>query len=393
MLRRKKTRRARVKELRLTPAGWLFAAICLLVGAAGVKSQAPLMLMLLGGLFAALVISGALAWRMVSRIQLRRELPGRIRQHQVVHLAYYLRNTRRLGSCLGVTVQEVAPEGLECAAGFCVHIPPQGLFRAGGRFSANRRGRIRLGGVRLGTILPFGLVRAMRAVSSAAELVVWPARGRMRGHPLRHGASEASRAAPSQAKGGQDEFFGLREYHPDDNPRWIAWRRSATRNTLVVREMSRPLPDVLWIIFDTFCDDLSGLGEAAREKMIRFAATLIDHAFARGYQVGLALATNGDVSVYKPAAGRGQRRQLLDALADVGANTRSPISTVLEQLHRGQFNRALVYVLTADEAGLKDAPLGSIASASRRLIVVDDGSLAAVFDDSGAAEGGDDACR
>ena len=127
--------------------------------------------------------------------------------------------------------------------------------------------------------------------------------------------------------------------------------------------------------------------------MIRFAATLIDHAFARGYQVGLALAADGDVSVYKPAAGRGQRRQLLDALADVSANSRNPISTVLEQLHRGQFNRALVYVLTAAEAGLKNAPLGAIASASRRLIVVDDGSLAAVFDDAGAAGGGDDACR
>jgi uncharacterized protein (DUF58 family) len=192
---------------------------------------------------------------------------------------------------------------------------------------------------------------------------------------------ETSSAAPSPATGGQDEFFGLREYRPDDNPRWIHWRRSASRSQPVVREMARPQSEVLWVILDTRVTDSSASAHAAREKSLRFAATLIDHAFARGYKVGLAMAFRSGVATYPAAPGRGQRSALLDALALADDNTQWGLAETLGRLSRSALGQAQVIVISPAEEEPPFGQLRAIRGACRHLSVLSGRRIEECFED------------
>jgi uncharacterized protein (DUF58 family) len=377
-------------RFRMTRAGWVFLAVSLMICGGAANVQAPLLFLVFGAMMGLLHVSAIIARRMMKATDLRRDVPGRVWQNQTVHLGYYLCNLRKRGSLLGLEARELAPLGIQAAGAYCMHLAPGSVFRAGGRFAARSRGRIRMNVVRVMTAFPFGLIAARRDFHCPADIVVWPGRGRLKGRLLQVGAVEISRSAPSPFSGGQDEFFGLREYRAGDNPRWIAWKRSATRASPVIREMARPLPEALMVVLDTRLPAGSG-GTAgaslAREKMIRFAGTLIDYALARGYLVGAALARSKGVEYHRPAPGRGQLRTLLDALADIEDAVERPLDEALARVEPGVARGSVVAVLSADSAR---EPGGSARTAApfdcRRFILVHNRNLEDFFEDDPLAE-------
>lgn len=405
----------------VTRAGWLFLAVCMLIGLAAVKSQAPLLYLVFGAMIAALQASAMMGMAMLRALEIRRKAPARAWQRQVVPIAYFLRNLRRRSS-LGLTIREQpgrtgrggkAPSSaapgprLQLANGYCTHLPALAVFRAGARLAAGARGRFHLGPLRVSTLFPFGLVEARREFRQDAGLIVWPARGRLRKQLLPRGAVETSSAAPSRGAGGQDEFFGLREYRPDDNPRWIHWRRSAGKLTPVVREMARPLPEILYILLDTqveaqgiqapsrghpaLAQDNETTGETPSplagadprlERCLRFAATLIDEALGHGYQVGLALAYRSGPAAFGASASAAHRTALLDALADVDANIEHGLERTLAALRPGQLRLAQVVLVTLADSPPPAVNLRGLRSACRHLQVFPESRLDRVFEDA-----------
>lgn len=365
-------------RLALTGGGWIFLAVTLAVAAAAAKSQSAMLFIIVGTMVGAMVASAILARRMVRSVDLEREVPRQAWQNQTVHLGYYLRNTRAR-SCLALSLEELPVEGIERTSGFCAHLPPRGTFRSGARFVARRRGRVALAGVRVFSRFPFGLVTGRRVIDGKASLVIWPARGAVTQRMLHRGAVEVSSGPPTQATGGQDEFFGLRDYRSDDNPRWIHWRRSANRPVPVVREMCRPRPEMLYIVLDTRLGDGSPSSWTQRERMIRFTGTLIEHALSRGYQVGLALAWGGRCHVYPAAAGRGQMHLLLTALADIDDATSLPMVRTVAALRRQSLDESQVVLVAA--AGIDRAVLRTLRSGCREATVVTGDRLGDVFED------------
>ncbi|MBN1941861.1 MAG: DUF58 domain-containing protein [Phycisphaerae bacterium] len=380
MARRRKKADRRT-TLRVTLAGWLFLLISLLVGLAAVRSQMPLMFVLFGAMLGGMAVSSMIARGMVIAAGVHRELPTRAWQFEAVYFGYFLRNRRRRAPCLGLALHEIAPKGVENAYGYCVHLPGRGAFRAGCRLSAENRGRVDLQGVRLATKFPFGLVMVKRDVEQPASLVVWPAKGRIKSNLFRRGALEASSAPPSRLQGGQDEFFGLREYRPGDSPRWIHWRRSAGRETPVVREMAHPVPDVLFLVLDTRLDKKEVLSEWQRERMLRFAATLIDQALMRGFQVGMAMAGADGPRVFSPAMGVGARTGLLDALADVSGEEQTPFRRVVEAIPVSAVHNAQTFLLTEDRESISPAVLVNLGRSARHLEVIGPTDLDGIFED------------
>jgi len=360
----------------------LFTLIAILVAMAAVQSQAALAYVVFGVMLGAILLSVFLSRSMVLAVDVRRDMPERAWQNQTVHLAYALRNTHKRGTCLGINVEEARPAGVESIGGHCVHLVPQGAFRAGARFLARRRGRIHLEAVVVSTRFPFGLVEYSKRVDLPKSLVIWPALGQLKRRLLNRGAVETSSAAPSGATGGQDEFFGLREYREGDNPRWIHWRRSASRKLPVIREMAKPLPEVLWVLIDTYWPDRLKETTLRREKLLRFAGTLVEHALGRGYLVGLAMAYGDEPRVLFPSEGRAQRSALLDALADADDNTKVDLDRLLRRFTRGQMRTAQVVLVAPGSSRLKSAPLGAIRSQCRSVTVITETQLPEVFEDN-----------
>lgn len=367
-------------HFRMTSAGWIFLGVAVLVGLAAVKTQnRPLMFILFGGMFGAVHASAFLSRGMLWAVHVIQKCPSRVWQNQTVHVGYFLRNTRKRGAALALRLSQIAPQGVDSAFGYCAHLPSGGSFRAGARFVARLRGRFEFGGLTIASSFPFGLIDARRVFRRKDALVVWPARGRLTRQLLHRGAVEVSRAAPSRDSGGQDEFFGLREYREGDNPRWIHWRRSAGRAQPVLREMARPQPDILWLLLDTRLTEMSFAEVDRRERVLRFAATLVEYAFFRGYQVGMALAYSGGPRVFRPAGGRGQRHQLLDALADVDTHTSRPLGETLAALGPRDLTEAQVVAVTGDtQAG---GGLTAVRFACRHLTVIPPGAVEQYFED------------
>ncbi|MFP4104770.1 MAG: DUF58 domain-containing protein [Phycisphaerae bacterium] len=370
-------------RFKVTGAGWAFLLLSVILGLVAIKTQVPLLFILFGGLMGVLHISGVLARRMIGKISLTRQSPQRVWQNQAVHVAYYLSNDRRWGSCMGLRLEEVGGDAgqLESAIGYCVNLPAGKTFRAGARFAAHRRGRLKLHGVQISTFFPFGLMRAIKFLPLPLDLVVWPAKGRLKARLLKRGATQASRSEPSLTSGGQDEFFGLREYRPDDNPRWIHWRRSAGRLTPVIREMSHSVPDKLMIVLDTAAKRTSRNGFDKREKLLRFAGTMVDHALNQGYEVGLLVGSADGPVLIQPGVGIAQHRDLLDALADVPCDSDTRLKELCDMIPRPAIRNAQVMVLVKDRAALSGAPIDEIRACSRYLQVLSEPDLAEVFED------------
>jgi uncharacterized protein (DUF58 family) len=381
MARRRKTRKP--ITLRVTLGGYLFMLTSLIVGLAAFRSHMPMMFVLFGVMLGAMAFSAILAWRMVRHIDAQRELPAHAWQCETLYFGYFLRNARRLPA-LAVSLREIAPSNIENACGYCVHLPGRGMFRAGSRLTAYRRGRIELRGIRLSSRFPFGLFVVRRDIDQPANLAVWPAKGNLKADLLRHGAMQTSSAQPGRLQGGQDEFFGLRDYRSGDNPRWIHWRRSAGRRTPVVREMAHPVPEVLFLLLDVQCPDSPEL-IAQREKMLRFAATLIDHAQVRGFQVGLGLAGRDQVQIFPPSTSVDARTDMLDALADVADPACGPLNDVLEELPPPLLRSAQVLLLSPRPEAIEPYPLLRIGESSRHLEVIHAGDLDPLFDDNPVA--------
>jgi uncharacterized protein (DUF58 family) len=353
-------------RIRLTLVGWLIVVMGLLVGVAAARTHAPFLFLLFGAMFAALLLSSFLSHWMVAPIALDRNAPDRAWQNQTVHIAYYLRNRRRRGTSVGLQIEELEEDRIESAPAYCLQLPAQGTFRSGGRFCPRRRGRLWLGGVRIRTRFPFWLTETTRVVQAESDMIVWPRRGRLLTNLLHRGAAHASHSAPSETKGGQDEFFGLREYRQGDDPRWVAWKRSANRR-LVVREMSKPNPDILMLILDA---DADAAGEEGYEKLLRFCVTLMDTAFVRGYQVGLALSDANEVLYLPPAAGLGQMRSCLDAVTLAAGNARRSLDEIIETIGATQLRQAQVLVAGTTEKLASAGALDRIAAGSRGLTPV-----------------------
>ncbi len=351
-----------------------------------------MMFVLVGAMLGGMAVSSMIARSMVVAANVQRELPTRAWQFETIYFGYYLRNRRRRTPCLGLALHEIAPRGVENAYGYCVHLPGKGVFRAGCRLSAENRGRVNLKGVRLTTKFPFGLVIVRRDVEQAASLVVWPAKGRIKSDMFRHGALEASSAPPSRLQGGQDEFFGLREYRTGDSPRWIHWKRSAGRETPVVREMAHPVPDVLFLAIDTKLDEKEPLAEWQRERLLRFAATLIDEALLRGFQVGMALATTAGVKVFPPAMGIGARTDLLDALADVSNKQKIPMRDVVDAIPASAVHKAQTFLLTEDRKSIHPETLAQLGRSARHLELIGAGDLEHLFEDNPLVHTREDSC-
>ncbi|MGQ0428346.1 MAG: DUF58 domain-containing protein [Gammaproteobacteria bacterium] len=163
-----------------------------------------------------------------------------------------------------------------------------------------RRGWLVLDRVEISTRFPYGLFRAWAVLHPALRCLVYPA-------PAAH--APPSPPAPGEAGGGaarrgEDDFAGLKDYHPGDPPKHIAWKAYARAAELLVKEFSgaaEPVP-----VFDLA--DAPGVDLEARLSVL--ARWVVD-AHARGQTFGLRLP---GVEI-PPRPGEVQRGRCLAALA------------------------------------------------------------------------------
>jgi len=294
---------------------------------------------------------------MVRKVEVQRIAPGAVVAGRLFTIVYALRSRRRWLRCSSLVVGEV-PAGRRAPRfplGFVESLEPGVEERIELTGLCPLRGRVPLQGVRLVSRFPFGLFSCTVDVAQPGELIVYPAVGRFRRDPWRDrrsAESMSSRTSPREAR-GSEEFYGVREYRPGDNLRWIHWRRSARLGQLIVRESAVARAEHLTVLLDPWSEadpdatsppggsdrrgsrpgalrwiwhalsppprgrrgaSLEDGPSAAIERIINLAATALCEGLERGHRVGL-IARGAVPVVIAPSGGRSHRQRLLHELA------------------------------------------------------------------------------
>ena len=170
---------------------------------------------------------------------------------------------------------------------------------------APRRGLLRPGRLTLFTRYPLGLYHAWAYFEPDMQCLVYPrpAPPGLAPPPAAGDAGQGAEFGP-----GQEDFFGLRPYHPGDSPQHIAWKATARGQGLLTKQFGGRARNELWLCWEQLPERMD-----VEEKLSRLARWVLD-AHASGAAFGLKLPGK----TITPASGDAQRERCLDALALFG---------------------------------------------------------------------------
>jgi uncharacterized protein (DUF58 family) len=194
-----------------------------------------------------------------------------------------------------------------------------------------RRGLYRVGPLRMATRFPLGLVRHQIVIDDYADLLVHPKLGR-----LSHDWAQISR---ENAVGGQrmqrrglveSDFYAVRDWRSGDSRRWIHWRTSARRGSLVVRQFEQRRSQDLALLVDLWQPaNATEEQRAGVESVVSLIATVIAEACRQsGRQLTLVVAGRERLQ-RSGAASPIFFREQMDALALIAAHHESELPTEL----------------------------------------------------------------
>jgi uncharacterized protein (DUF58 family) len=321
-----------------TRAGMGVVAMLVLLGLVAANPGLNLLLLLFGFGVGAVAFNIWAARRQVRIARPRRILPDVAAAGRPTTIRYEIHNRSRRTALRGLWIVDGLGQRSGClpvGATWVPYVPPGQTATAEAKVVPVRRGLCRIDRMRLASKFPFGLYKRLRDVHQPEALLVWPALWRPRIDWLaRKSRLAVSRPmSNSQRPRGADEFFGMREYRPGDNVRWIHWRRSASLDRLLIREMAESNPGRVTLAVET-SDGAGPADPPVVDRLVSAAASLACDALERGWHVGLIV--NGEPTVVlPPAGGQAVRTRLLYELAIVAAAGARRLIDVLNEWPAG----------------------------------------------------------
>jgi uncharacterized protein (DUF58 family) len=248
------------------------------------------------------------------------------------------------------------PAGARANVGVTVHAKRVGRWGVHG-LALEVRGTL-LGGEALYEVpllfaSPLGLEVLPRSLS---VLVDSPRGGRARR------TSEIGRPAAFAGEG--DELRELRDHMAGDPFKRIAWKASARRGRLLVREMERDDRDVMWLVVDASVELWAGEpGSAPLDRVIEEVSEQATRCLRRGDRVGLVVVASRLRAWIAPQQGPSQGAAIAGALASAS----SCIDVDRSELDENDVARRLVeHARPLDPQALADLPKGDLDALARR---------------------------
>jgi uncharacterized protein (DUF58 family) len=144
---------------------------------------------------------------------------------------------------------------------------------------------------------------------------------------------------------GRDEFHGLREFRPGDNPKLIHWKTSAKTGTLLVREFEERRTNRACVVLETFhYGEGSERAEAELERGVVLTASIINHYYRKGYETGL-FAYMPRAAFFTPERGRHHFFRKLEALAKLKPSKKGTLLDLAEEMPAAVLKDSLVFVV------------------------------------------------
>lgn len=173
--------------------------------------------------------------------------------------------------------------------------------------ATRQRGWLLLPRVTLETRYPLGLIRAWACVQPAQQCLIYP-RLATEAPPLPLGNGE--QLGSSRQGRGSDDFAGLRDHHPSDSPRHVAWKAVARQHSdaLLTKLFAGESAQSLWLDWEALPPNLDT--ESRLSILARWICDACDSRMTWGLRLpGRNIA---------PETGDAHRQACLQALALYG---------------------------------------------------------------------------
>jgi len=169
---------------------------------------------------------------------------------------------------------------------------------------------------------------------------------------------------PANVAGAGDELRELRDHVPGDPFKRIAWKASARRGRLLVREMEREEREVVWLVLDASVELWAGEpGHAPLDRAVEDVAALATRHLRRGDRVGLVVVASRLSAWIEPGEGAAHGAMLAGALASAASAVDADRSE-LDEAAVGR--RVLEHARPLDPRGLADLAGGSLDALATR---------------------------
>ena len=212
------------------------------------------------------------------------------------------------------------------------------------------RGTFRFGDVSLRVRGPLDLVERQGHVAAGAPADVYPNLQEIRRYEvtLRRGLAYDAGQRRARLPGAGSVFERLREYLPDDDPRWISWTATARRGRPISVEYETERQQRILILLDAGRMMSSTLGRLTKlDHAVNTALMLSYVAIAKGDEVGLLGFADTVRTYLPPRRGRMQFLRLTEELRRLEVTMTEPdYQSAFEFLRAKTARRAFVIVFT-----------------------------------------------
>lgn len=264
-----------------------------------------------------------------------------------------------------LTLIQEFPNPLNSVSSTVPSISPRRTRTVATLLRPERRGRYRLGPLRIVVTDPFGLSQRTQLIEDPFELVVHPRIERLKAPEVvaRHPGENAPGGLPESFG---DDLYALREYAAGDDPRRVHWKTTARVGKLIVRDSEAEEGEQITLILD---DRSSSYRIAEDFEWAVDAAASVAALFDRlGFEIRFVWGSG-----YQIPFGRGTShfRLLLEALT-----SRSPIrrggqldgAGLRTIAHRGK--AGLLVAITGDPSLWDTATLARAIARYRKPTVI-----------------------
>ncbi len=352
----------------ITREGWCYAIVMTLVFAAALVQEVNLLVALAAMLAGPLLLGRFMAVFSLRGLQVRRKAPHGVCAGDLLVSRVALSNSRRsVGSWAVLVEEEIHRDALGDAGRrrkekslhtsvFFPYLPAGRMRQAAYRGRLARRGRYRLGPLRVSTRFPFGLFCHTLTVAESESLLVFPRLGRLtRGWAQRRREAFAGSNRREQRPGADGDFYGVRPWRSGDSRRWIHWRTSARAGKLVVRQFEQPRNRDVVLLLDLWQPDRPEAADRANvELAVSFAATIIADLCRKGdSNVYLSVGDHRAECAGGPAS-PALLQEMMEQLATIEGHSRDDLADVLAQAERRAGSAAELVLIATRRVDLDD---------------------------------------
>ena len=214
------------------------------------------------------------------------------------------------------------------------------------RIPARRRGVFTIGPIQITSTDPFGMFRHSKQFETVQQVLVYPAVVPLPLFSFPKSGSPGEGRFRRPTASTSPIVSGVREYVPTDTMGRIHWLSTVRTGQLMVKQIDQDTGSDVWIVLDLQEGVQKGVdAESTEEYCVTLAASIARHFLDSGLFVGL-FAYGTEPLYVPPNRGYGHQDRIMQELALVKAEGRSPLAEVLEDGRRHGLDQSSIVIIT-----------------------------------------------